>query len=157
MLKETGYIVAVEPDAVWVETLQQSTCGSCSARKGCGQRLLAKAGQQSMQLRVLLNASDQRVYQIHDSVTIAIPEHVIVKHSLFVYFLPIFLMIVFSGIAHTFFLSELPSILAGILGLALGALCIHFHACVYKNDPELQPIITDEQDSIINPQIIDVT
>ena len=38
MLEETGTVVKIEPDALWVETVQTTTCGSCSARRGCGQR-----------------------------------------------------------------------------------------------------------------------
>ena len=40
MLVETGRVVAVEEDSLWVETIRQSTCGSCAAQKGCGHGLL---------------------------------------------------------------------------------------------------------------------
>ena len=40
MLIETGRVVALEGNTVWVETLRQSACGSCSARAGCGHGVL---------------------------------------------------------------------------------------------------------------------
>ena len=45
MLIETGRVVAVEAneEALWVETIRQSTCGSCAANKGCGHGLLNRA------------------------------------------------------------------------------------------------------------------
>ncbi|MDF3932676.1 SoxR reducing system RseC family protein, partial [Pseudomonas citronellolis] len=40
MIEEQGRVIGVEPGAVWVETLRQSTCSACNARAGCGQGLL---------------------------------------------------------------------------------------------------------------------
>ena len=36
-LSETGRVVAVEPDAVWIEADRSAACGKCAARAGCGQ------------------------------------------------------------------------------------------------------------------------
>lgn len=146
MLKESAYIVGIESNALWVETMRQSTCGSCSARKGCGQRLLSTAGSESMRLRVLINnrkVGDTKApdYHINDEVTIGVPEHTIVKNSLFIYLLPLFLMIVFSGIAHTFFNNEAISIGFGLLGLLFSAVLIRYHASVNADNPDLQPVL----------------
>ena len=43
MLLERGRVVAIEADAVWVETIRRSTCAGCSARSGCGHGVLARA------------------------------------------------------------------------------------------------------------------
>jgi len=40
MLRESGRVVAIESDAVWVETIRSSLCGSCAAKAGCGQDYL---------------------------------------------------------------------------------------------------------------------
>ncbi|MFT5117660.1 MAG: sigma-E factor negative regulatory protein RseC, partial [Kiritimatiellia bacterium] len=88
MLEEEGRVVSIETDALWVETIQQSTCGRCAAKKGCGQSLLAKIGAKSSQLRVLIDKQDETLYQLEDSVMIGIPENVVVNGSLFVYLLP---------------------------------------------------------------------
>ena len=146
MLKETGRVIAVETDAVWVETIQQSTCGSCAAKKGCGQSLLAKLSGKPAYLRVLLQG--KKGYQVNDNVTIGIPDDVIVTGSLFVYFVPLLLMIVFAGIAHTYNIErqltgELLPALAGIVGLFVGGAMVRLHAYYRRNDKRLQPVIID--------------
>jgi sigma-E factor negative regulatory protein RseC len=145
MLKEKGRVVSIEADALWVETIQQSTCGSCAAKKGCGQSLLAKIGAKSSQLRVLIEKQDETLYQIEDSVTIGIPENVIVNGSLFVYLLPLLLMIVFSGIGHSFLQSEIASLLLGSMGFAVGGLLIFWQSQYSKHDPYLQPVLLYDQ------------
>jgi len=44
VIEERGRVVGVEPGAVWVETLRQSTCSSCAANAGCGQGVLQRLG-----------------------------------------------------------------------------------------------------------------
>jgi sigma-E factor negative regulatory protein RseC len=144
MLTEQGVVVAIEPDALWVETIQQSTCGTCAARKGCGQKLLSSMGASATQLRVLIDHTYQRNYAVGDSVTIAIPENVVVLGSLFIYLLPLIFTIVFSGFAHTFFQVEAVSMLAGMVGFIGGAMVIRYHAYLSKNDPDLQPILISD-------------
>lgn len=34
---EIGKVVAVEPDAVWIEADRSAACGKCAAHAGCGQ------------------------------------------------------------------------------------------------------------------------
>lgn len=48
MLYETGKVVAVDSDGLWLETLKKSTCAQCSAKAGCGQQLLAKSALSNM-------------------------------------------------------------------------------------------------------------
>jgi sigma-E factor negative regulatory protein RseC len=40
MLTEQARVVALDAETVWVETIRQSSCGSCSARAGCGHGML---------------------------------------------------------------------------------------------------------------------
>ena len=40
-LEESGRVVALETDAVWIETDKSAACDSCSARSGCGHGSLA--------------------------------------------------------------------------------------------------------------------
>ena len=82
MLKEQARIVAIDNEAVWVETIQLSTCGSCAAQKGCGQSLLASMEANPNYVRVLLPAGDTNDYQLDQSVTIGLPENIVVNTSL---------------------------------------------------------------------------
>jgi len=82
MISESGKVVGVDGDRVWVQTIRNSACQSCSARQGCGQRVLASAtGGRANQIRVLnrLNA------QVGDDVTLAIEETALLRASLLVY------------------------------------------------------------------------
>ncbi|MFT5420538.1 MAG: sigma-E factor negative regulatory protein RseC [Candidatus Endobugula sp.] len=151
MLEEEGRVVSIETDALWVETIQQSTCGRCAAKKGCGQSLLAKIGAKSSQLRVLIDKQDETLYQLEDSVMIGIPENVVVNGSLFVYLLPLLLMVIFSGMAHTFLQSETASLLLGSIGFAVGGLLIYWQSQYSKYDSRLQPVLLYDQQFISIP------
>lgn len=146
MLTETGRVVAVEADGVWVETIRQSTCGSCAAQKGCGHGLMNRIsdGHRSL-IRALsgqLNASDCRV---DDEVRIAIPEEVILRGSLVVYILPLLLMLAGAGIAAAVSLehSDLAAALGAAGGFALGFALVRWHAHRHRDDRSLQPILVE--------------
>lgn len=90
MIRETGRVVALKDDKAWVQTIRASVCESCSARSGCGQRVLARAsGGRASQVLVTnhLNA------RVGDEVTVAVSESALILASLLVYALPLGLMI----------------------------------------------------------------
>ena len=90
MLTETGRVVAVEADGLWVETLRKSTCGSCTARSGCGHGLMNRLGEgRSSYIRVLPGEGDIAACKIDDEVRIGIPEELLLRGSLMVYVLPL--------------------------------------------------------------------
>lgn len=145
MIAETGRIVAIEPEGLWVETIQRSTCGSCAAQKGCGQSLLAKLSGHTSYLWVLLEGRDPGAYRLGDEVQLGIPEDVVVKGSLFVYLLPLLAMILGSGLAHSASGSEGLSVLGGLAGLLLGGLLVRWRAHKTRFDPRLQPVLLDQR------------
>jgi sigma-E factor negative regulatory protein RseC len=143
MLKETGRVVAIEDTALWVETIQRSTCGTCAAQKGCGQTLLQSLGAKPVHLKVLLNGRNASDYQLNDQVNIVIPNDVVVKNSLLIYLFPLVLLLVISGIAHTYFANELVSIGFGLAGLFLGGLVIRWYTNVHRDDLRQHPVLLD--------------
>lgn len=145
MLKERARIVAVDNDAVWVETIQLSTCGSCAAKKGCGQSLLASLGAEPNYLRVLLPDGKLNGYQLDQTVTIGLPENIVVNTSLLLYLLPLCLMLFFSALAHNYYGSELLTIVMAGVGLCLGGMVIRFYSYKYQYDQRFQPIIVEEE------------
>lgn len=153
MLKERGVIVEIEPNALWIETIQASTCGSCVAKKGCGQRLLAKVGAESMRIRVIKQPDDRHQYQLNQSVEVAIPDNIIVSASLFVYLLPLLLLVAFSSVVNAFALGEVASMIGGLVGFIVGGLLIRYHSEISKNNPKFQPILLDSN-SIPEPKEI---
>ena len=149
MLKEQARIVSIDNEAVWVETIQLSTCGSCVAKKGCGQSLLASLGAKPNYLRVLLSDKKSNAYHIDQSVIIGLPENIVVSTSVFLYLFPLCLMLFFSAFAHHYFANELLSILMAVAGLCLGGLVIRFYSYKYQFDKRFQPIIVDQEEAII--------
>ncbi|MDQ2075280.1 SoxR reducing system RseC family protein [Marinimicrobium sp. ABcell2] len=145
MIAETGRIVAIEAEGLWVETIQRSTCGSCAAEKGCGQSLMAKLSGHTSYLWVLLEGRNPDDYQLGEEIQLGVPEEVVVKGSLFVYLLPLLSMILLSGLAHSVFAHEGLSALGGLLGLLAGGLLVRWRAHQTRYDPRLQPVLLDER------------
>ena len=97
MITETGKVVALKGDKVWVQTIRTSACQSCAARSGCGQRVLASAtGGRANQVRVA-NHLDARV---GDQVVLAIEETALLRASFLVYAIPLALMVVGALAGH---------------------------------------------------------
>lgn len=143
MIKETGRIIAIDKDSLWVETINRSTCGSCAAEKGCGQSLLAKWGAKNAYIRVLLGDRETTSVQVNDAITIGIPEDVIVKSSLLLYILPVVLLVAGAAIGQSLYQSDLAAIAGSAVGLAAGAGIVAFRSAVIRRDPRLQPVIID--------------
>jgi sigma-E factor negative regulatory protein RseC len=143
MLTETGVIVEITPDAIWVETIQKSTCGACAARSGCGQRVLGEALRGASRLKVLLNGLSADDLRIDQCVTIGIPERVVVAGALGAYLGPLLLMIVFLLVADWLELPELVMAASAFAGLALGALIVRFFSRRHSMNPDLQPLLLE--------------
>ncbi len=130
MLKETGKVISIDADGLWVETLNASACGQCRARAGCGQKLLAGYGQSSSSIKALFTTSPQmHIWQVGDSVEIGINENALVKSAMLAYVLPLLSMVASIVVAHYLFHSEIASVLGAVFGLALGGGCV---SCIIR-------------------------
>lgn len=144
MIHEIGRIVAVEPQRLQVETIQLSACGSCQAQKGCGHSLLAKFGVRASHLWILLEGRNHNDYSIGDEVDIGVPEDVIVAGSLFIYLVPIALLIAATLVAHQQALSDSATAFCAFLGLFLGGVIVRLRANQTRFDVRLQPVLVDD-------------
>ena len=151
MIFETGVVVAVESDGLWVETIQKSACEACVAEKGCGQKFLSKLAGKTTSIRVLRNKLSSESFSVGQSVTIGIPEDVIVMASLLVYLLPIVGAV--CG-ALVFDVTDLQSIGGALAGLLLGGMAVNLHSVKKRNDLRFNPVLIEAQSetSIINFQ-----
>lgn len=142
MLTETGRVIAVEPGSLWVETIRRSTCGSCSAAKGCGHGILNRMydGHRNL-LKVSSSAFPEGRFQVDDEVSIAIPEQVIVSSSFVVYIVPLLSTLIvagmFAGLAPA--ASDLDTVLGAAVGFGLGVALVRLHAWLQRNDSRLHP------------------
>lgn len=147
MLVETGRVVAVEADAVWVETIRQSTCGTCAGRQGCGHGLLNRiADGRSGLVRVLRGPSaDGWPCEVNDQVRISLPEQVILRGSVIVYMLPLLCMLAGAALAVQLFPDgqEAWAAVGAALGLGSGFGLVRWHAWRHRDDRTLQPTVLE--------------
>ncbi|MCB1700709.1 MAG: SoxR reducing system RseC family protein [Pseudomonadales bacterium] len=148
MLIETGRVVALEDGALWVETIRQSTCGSCAANKGCGHGLLNRiADGRTGYVRVLSGAVAAEQCAVDDQVRIGIPEQVILRGSMLIYMLPLVCMLAAASALQVLWPATGPgapewaAIGGAVIGLAIGFSLVYWHAWRHSNDRDLQPTL----------------
>ena len=142
MIVETGTVVALESDALWVETIQKTACEACVAQKGCGTRVLSNLTGKTNRIRVLLNQHPSSAISLGQDVSIAIPEDVIVKGSLLVYLLPVVSAVTGAWLAGSD--SDINTILGAFAGLLLGGLVVNLHSKKTRNDLRTNPVLFDD-------------
>lgn len=144
MLLETGRVVAVETDGVWVETIRKTTCGTCAAQKGCGHGMMNRIseGRRSL-IRALPGKLKPAQCTVDDEVSISIPEEVILRGSLIVYILPLLIMLLGAWTGASLFPdNEDPAGgLGAVLGFAAGFGLVRLHASRHRDDSAMQPVL----------------
>lgn len=118
MITETGRVVAVKDGRAWVQTIRASACESCSAKSGCGQRVLASATAGRANQVLVTNHLNALV---GDEVSIAIEESALLSASLLVYAVPLLLLVLGAVTGQQWFPGQDAGAVAGaIAGLAAG-------------------------------------
>lgn len=144
MLTETGTVTRIEHDALWVDTVQRTTCASCVARKGCGQRVLARLTGRTASLRVLLGGRSPDTFRLHQEVIIGVPEAVVVNGSLGVYLVPLVTLLGGGMLASSHGAGEALTALAALAGLFAGGGVVRWFSWRKRNDPRFQPVLLDD-------------
>lgn len=139
MIEEQGRVVALEPGAVWVETLRKSTCSSCSANAACGQGLMDRLGVGRQ--RGYVRALSQMQLAIGDTVIIGVREDLLVRSSLLIYLIPLLGLFAAALLADGLGLSEPLVIFAGLSGLLASWLLVRWRAARVAENPLLQPVV----------------
>ena len=166
MITETGRIVAIEKDSLWVETISQTTCGSCSAQKGCGHGILNKLGTgRSNHIRVLLGGYHADQFQLDDQVQISIPERVVLTGSFIVYMLPLLTMLV-GALLFEFVLGlvlpgypeqdNLFAVIGALSGFIVGIVLVRWHAVKNRDNQHYQPRLDTQSNArqAIQPEVV---
>jgi sigma-E factor negative regulatory protein RseC len=118
-VKERGLVVAVDGGWASVQVQRQSTCGSCSARSGCGNGVLAEVlGRRSLVLRI----PDVDGLRPGDHVTLGIRDRSLVAGAVLMYLLPLAGLIGAASLLGLLLpgVGEGWLILAGMAGFGLG-------------------------------------
>lgn len=144
MIEETAVVVDVDGDTVWVETQRKTTCGSCSANKGCGAAVLGKVmGNRRTRVRAL---NDLNLVP-GDEVVVGVQENAVVYGSFAVYTVPLLAMFgfalageLFASRLHLGF-SEGAGILFALAGLTVGFLWLARFTRRIRRDPRFQAVV----------------
>lgn len=154
MLTETGRVVGLEADGLWVETIRRSTCGACAAQKGCGHGLLNRVSDGKRgYIRVLPGERAIAHYKIGDEVAISIPEEVILRGSFIAYMLPLAGMLG-GAVAAANLLpgnQDAIAVLGAATGIALGFALVRLHAARHRRDPRFQPVLLETAAPLADP------
>lgn len=143
MIKETGKVISIDTNGVWVETIQQSACQSCAAQKGCGQSLIAKATGKTTAIWVLADNHHLKSLKVDDQVVIGIPENVVVMGTLLTYLLPLILMVIGVLVAYELSASDFFVAIGAIVGLACGGLLVRLHSYLNHTNSDVQPMVLE--------------
>ncbi|MEH6577613.1 MAG: SoxR reducing system RseC family protein [Amphritea sp.] len=140
MIEETGRVVEVNEEAVWVETIKQSACSTCSAQKGCGQSLLAKVGD-GKRLRMRVDNPAYLAVDLDDQVVLGVGERSFLTASLVVYLVPLIVMFLFALIAQQQALAEPMVILFAAVGLCTGFMCSRYLSKIMGRSCNYKPVL----------------
>lgn len=140
MIEEQGRVVALEPGAVWVETLRKSTCSSCSANAGCGQGLLDKLGTGGGRRGHVRALCDLQL-SVGDAVVIGVREDLLVRGSLLIYLVPLVGLFAAALFAQWLTLSEPLVIACAFAGLFMAWSLVRWRSAHIADDPASQPVV----------------
>ena len=144
MVEETGTVIRVAGGTAWVQVERGTTCSHCSARSGCGVGLLGQVfSRRPPPLEV-----DNRLGAVPgDRVVVGVAGSGLVQGALWMYLLPLVLLVVFaaagqelaaSGLAPG---SETPAIAGGLFGLGLGLWAARRASRRLGRRPGLRPVM----------------
>lgn len=151
MMTESGRVVAVEPGAIWVETIRRSSCQSCSARKGCGHGLLESVGSgRPSHVRALPGECDPATIHVDDTVEISIPERVLLSGIAVVYLLPLLTLV--AGLMLGGRWGDTGALAGAAAGLLVGFGLIRLHARLTRNDDRYQPVVVACRSTALAPR-----
>jgi len=147
VLSESGKVIAVECDGVWVETLKLSTCGQCRARHGCGQKLLVAADSNLTCIKAFYSSdSTHGRPQLGDDVLIGVDETAMVLDALLSYGLPLLCMFLALAGASYSDVAEIFMMLAAVVGLLIGGGIVRF----LPNRKGVRPQLLGQLSSVIS-------
>ena len=136
MNQEIVEVVEIGDGGIWVEGVQRSACGSCSARAGCGQHSLSKLGRP-----VRLWVKSSQVFQVGQQVVLSLPQGSLALSALNMYGLPLIGLIAGAMAGYTTG-SEPASVITGLIGLGAGLWLARMIA--HRREKDWQPQILNQ-------------
>lgn len=113
MIEEQVVVTSIDVDGVWVEGVQQSACGSCSAKAGCGKHAMSQLGRK---VSLWLPNVDLEIGQ---QVVVGLPEGAILRSTLALYGIPLIFLLSGAIVGNAIF-GELGSIVFSVFFMMIG-------------------------------------
>lgn len=117
MIEQEAKVVTADADHVTISILQQSACGSCAAKSGCGTSVVSRLFPQRQQTLRLPNAIGAKA---GNRVMIGLPEAGLQRASLILYGLPLFGLLLGAALGDSVGGSEPMAIIGGLFGIVIG-------------------------------------
>lgn len=141
-IEEQGVVVVADDTWATVRVQRKSTCGSCSARSGCGNGVLSEVlGRRALELRI----PNSEGLKVGDRVTLGVRDHALVSGAVVMYLLPLAGLILVP-ITLGWLVPGLPeglAVLAGVAGFALGLLGVR--RWLRNQSQRFQPVLLARQ------------
>lgn len=143
MIEQNATVVKQDQNYVWVETMQNTVCGQCSAQGGCGTAILGDYFKRRSKLVAVLKTIP---VSEGDRVVIGLEEQALVRGSVAVYIVPLLFIFALGVLGETLSAqllldSEYLTVVLAILGLFLGALWLRRYGNSIKLDSRYQPVL----------------
>lgn len=132
MIEQTATVIDIDGDLLVLETQPESSCHSCSVKKGCGTSVLSGFVGNKLIHFTLPNTLAARK---GDRVVLGLPEHAMVKGSTVVYVMPLLVMIAVAVLAdHTLALdADKRDLSIAVLSLASLAMSTLLARWLFRN------------------------
>ena len=114
MIEERVIVLETQSDGAWVEGVQQSACGACSAKSSCGQHALSQLGRK---VKLWLRTSETLEEGKH--IIIALPEGALARSAIALYGLPL-VALAAGAIVGQYAMGEPGAIVVGLAAMGLG-------------------------------------
>lgn len=146
MIEQRGKVVEIEGEVVWVSYVRQTACQSCKSESVCGNSYLEKwASGKITHIPVLSNGL---ALELGEEVIVGIDERTVLTASMFVYALPILLLLAGCYAGHLISGHDLGVGLGGLLGIGGGFLAVYVHGLMNQHNPQFRPVVLK---SVFNP------
>ncbi len=150
MITENATVVSIENNQTWIETQRKSTCGQCSASKGCGTSVLSKVIGNKLSKMKAINTIDA---QVGDEVVVGLNEASLLKGAFVIYMLPLLFLFLFSLIGQFVAQNigaadnELLVIIFAVVGFLLGMKKVKNFSNSIEKNKDYQPVILKKLNS----------
>ena len=137
MLEESGTVVEVRGEQIRVETISRSSCSKCSS-SGCSTSVVSKLfGFKRNQLIM----DNTLAAQVGDRVVIGVPDALLVKASIWAYFVPLVCMGLMTWLVLVLGASEALQALGALFGLVVGLYVVNRVTAGRQRAAEFTPLL----------------